>query len=150
MSTIANYEKEVVTQAQVRRATTEFINIVNDLWYDKSIELVLFRNPLVDKRASEVLNLIDYAKEFVAKPISIIDALEIAKAIQSLDLPASKLDIGKLAYECHLNEEECEDKVAFVKNQLKDATGATDIQPKDVVLYGFGRIGRLLARELMT
>ena len=24
------------------------------------------------------------------------------------------------------------------------------IQPKDVVLYGFGRIGRLLARELMT
>ena len=150
MSTIANYEKEVVTQAQVRRATTEFINIVNDLWYDKSIELVLFRNPLVDKRASEVLNLIDYAKEFVAKPISIIDALEIAKAIQSLDLPASKLDIGKLAYECHLNEEECEDKVAFVKNQLKDATGATDIQPKDVVLYGFGRIGRLLARELMN
>lgn len=150
MSTIANYEKEVSTQAQVRRATTEFINIVNDLWYDKSIELVLFRNPLVDKRASEVLNLIDYAKEFVAKPISIVDALEIAKAIQSLDLPASKLDIGKLAYECHLNEGECEDKVAFVKNQLKDATEATDFQPKDVVLYGFGRIGRLLARELMT
>ena len=150
MSTIANYEKEVTTQTQTRRATVEFINIVNDLWYDKSIELVLFRNPLVDKRASEVLNLIDYAKEFVAKPISIIDALEIAKAIQSLDLPASKLDIGKLAYECHLNEEDCEDKITFVKNQLKDVTEATDIQPKDVVLYGFGRIGRLLARELMT
>ncbi|AZJ36219.1 glyceraldehyde-3-phosphate dehydrogenase [Tenacibaculum singaporense] len=150
MSTITNYEKEVVNQAQVRRATVEFINIVNDLWYDKSIELVLFRNPLVDKRASEVLNLIDYAKEFVAKPITIEDALEIAKAIQSIDLPPSKLDIGKLAYEYHLQDDASADKIAFVKEQLKDATEADNIQPKDVVLYGFGRIGRLLARELSS
>ena len=150
MSLVTNYEKEVASQAQTRRATTEFINIVNDLWYDKSIELVLFRNPLVDKRASEILNLIDYAKEFVAKPISISDALDIAKAIQQLDLPSSKLDIGKLAYECYLDVDGCKDKVSFVKNQLKDATAAQDIQPKDVVLYGFGRIGRLLARELMS
>ena len=150
MSTITNYEKEVVNQAQVRRATTEFINIVNDLWYDKSIELVLFRNPLVDKRASEVLNLIDYAKEFVTKPISIEDALSIAKAIQTIDLPASKLDIGKLAYEYYLIEDADLDTVDFVKNQLKDATEATNFEPKDVVLYGFGRIGRLLARELSS
>ncbi|TCI95112.1 glyceraldehyde-3-phosphate dehydrogenase [Tenacibaculum sp. M341] len=150
MSTITNYEKEVVAQAQTRRATTEFINVVNDLWYDKSIELVLFRNPLVDKRASEVLNLIDYAREFVAKPISIQDALEIAKAIQSIELPASKLDIGKLAYEYHLIDDSNLDKVDFVKNQLKDATQANQIAPKDVVLYGFGRIGRLLARELSS
>lgn len=150
MSTILDYEKEVSLQAKTRRATVEFINIVNDLWYDKSIELVLFRNPLVDKRASEVLKLIDYAKEFVNKPITILDALSIVKAIQQLDLPSSKLDIGKLAYECHLNPIACEDKVAFVKKQLKNVTEAKNITPKDVVLYGFGRIGRLLARELMT
>ena len=150
MSTLVNYEKEVLSQAQNRRVTVEFINIVNNLWYDKSIELVLFRNPLVDKRASEVLNLINYAKEFVAKPITINDALEIAKAIQQLDLPASKLDIGKLAYECYLSPGKCEDKVAFVKHQLRDVKEAKNVQPKDVVLYGFGRIGRLLARELMT
>jgi glyceraldehyde 3-phosphate dehydrogenase len=150
MSTTTNYEKEVTVQAQTRRATVEFINIVNDLWYDKSIELVLFRNQLVDKRASEVLNLVNYAEEFVAKPFSIFDALDIAKAIQTLELPSSKLDIGKLAYECQLNDENCADKVAFVKKQLSGATEVKDIQPKDVVLYGFGRIGRLLARELMN
>ena len=44
----------------------------------------------------------------------------------------------------------CEDKVAYVKNKLKGATVVKHIKPKDVVLYGFGRIGRLLARELMT
>ena len=150
MAKILNYEEEVLSQAKTRRATVEFITIVNDLWYDKSIELVLFRNPLIDKRANEVLNLINYAKEFVNKPISINDALDIAKAIRQIDLPSAKLDIGKLAYECYLNIEKGSDKVAFVKNKLKGATESVNIQPKDVVLYGFGRIGRLLARELMS
>ncbi len=150
MSAILNYEEEVLSQVKERRVTIEFINIVNDLWYDKSIELVLFRNPLVDKRASEVLNLINYAKEFVSKPISIEDALDIAKAIKQIDLPSSKLDIGKLAYECHLSPKKCANKIEFVKNKLKKATETKNIKPKDVVLYGFGRIGRLLARELMT
>ena len=86
----------------------------------------------------------------LSKPISIYDALAIAKAIQEIELPPSKLDIGKLVYESYLDALENNDKVTFVKSQLKDATGTKDIQPKDVVLYGFGRIGRLLARELMT
>lgn len=150
MPSILDYEKEVTAQALTKRATVEFINIVHDLWYDKSIELIMFRNPLVDKRASEILNLINYAKEFVNKPITILDALSIAKAIQQVDLPSSKLDIGKLAYECYLNPKGSQDKVAFIKKKLKNATEAKNIIPKDVVLYGFGRIGRLLARELMT
>lgn len=150
MSTTVNYEEEVFQQALLRRATVEFINIVNNLWYDKSIELVFFRNPLIDKRASEVMNLINYAKEFVNKPITIQDALSIAKVIQQVDLPASKLDIGKLAYECHLNPKGCIDKITFIKKQLKNITETKNVTPKDVVLYGFGRIGRLLARELMT
>ena len=57
MSTTTNYEDQVSLQVKTRRATVEFINIVNDLWYDKSIELVLFRNQLIDKQTSEVLNL---------------------------------------------------------------------------------------------
>ena len=44
MSSTLNYEKEVSEQVINRRTTIEFITIVNDLWYEKSIELVLFRN----------------------------------------------------------------------------------------------------------
>ena len=150
MSSTLNYEKEISEQVINRRTTIEFITIVNDLWYEKSIELVLFRNSLVDKRASEVLNLINYAKEFVEKPISIQDALQIAKALQQIKLPSSKLDIGKLAYECYLSPKMATDRVQFVKKKLEKAITSQEIQPKDVVLYGFGRIGRLLARELMS
>ena len=69
------YEKELSFQADRRRAGVEFIKIISDLWYDKSIEVVLFRNQLIDKNVSEILNLHEYAGEFVGKPISIFDCL---------------------------------------------------------------------------
>ncbi|NNC70903.1 MAG: glyceraldehyde-3-phosphate dehydrogenase [Flavobacteriaceae bacterium] len=148
MHTNESYEKELAFQADRRRATVEFINIISDLWYDNAIELVFFRNQLIDRKVSEILNLMEYAGDFVQKPISIFDTLEIARAIKSLDLPPAKLDIGKLAYEFHIDESD--NAVDFVSSKLKDAHRYDDIRPKDVVLYGFGRIGRLLARELMT
>jgi|TARA_R100000479_G_scaffold69849_1_gene33504 glyceraldehyde 3-phosphate dehydrogenase len=144
------YEKELSFQTDRRKASVEFIKIVSDLWYDKSIELVLFRNQLIDRNVSEILNLHEYAGEFVQKPISIFDSVEIAQAIKTLDVPPAKLDIGKLTYEYHLEDNQYENAIAFVSDKLKDAKEKEDISPKDVVLYGFGRIGRLLARELMT
>lgn len=144
------YEKELSFQADRRRAGVEFIKIVSDLWYDKSIELVLFRNQLIDRNVSDIINLHEYAGEFVQKPINVFDSVEIARAIQSLDLPPSRIDIGKLTYEYHLEDDKYNDATAFVVDKLKDARQSKNIQPKDVVLYGFGRIGRLLAREMMS
>lgn len=142
------YEKELAFQAERRRETVKFIRIISDLWYDDSIELVLFRNQLIDRNVSEILSLFEYASDFVEKPISIFDAVEIAKEIKNQQLPPSKLDIGKLVYEFHLEEKKS--VMDFVEFKLKDAKKTPKIEPKDVVLYGFGRIGRLLARELMA
>ncbi len=150
MSFNETYEKELAFQADRRRATVEFIKIVSDLWYDKSIELVIFRNQLIDRNVSEILNLHEYAGEFVQKPISIFDSVEIAQAIKTLDIPPAKLDIGKLTYEYHLEDDKYNNAIAFVADKLKDARTNGAIKPKDVVLYGFGRIGRLVARELMS
>ncbi len=60
------------------------------------------------------------------------------------------MDIGKLTYEYHSEENTHNDIKTFVFDKLKSAQSAKEIEPKDVVLYGFGRIGRLLARELMA
>ena len=150
MSIVEVYEKEMSFQTDRRKATVEFIKIVSDLWYDNSIELVLFRNQLIDRSVSDILNLHKYANDFVEKPISIFDSVEIAQAIQTLDLPPSKLDIGKLTYEYFLEQKNYEDALSFVKDKLSKANDTEDLIPKDIVLYGFGRIGRLLARELMS
>ncbi|PAM93491.1 glyceraldehyde-3-phosphate dehydrogenase [Flavobacterium sp. IR1] len=150
MSKKTLYQKEVSLQVDRRRAGVELIKIISDLWYDKSIETVLFKNQLLDKNVSDIINLHHYAGEFVGKPISIFDTVEIAKVILSLDLPPAKLDLGKLTYEYSLEDEKYPDARYFVIEKLKNAKASKEIQPKDVVLYGFGRIGRLLARELMS
>jgi len=149
MSFNDTYEKELAFQADRRRATVEFIKTISDLWYEKAIELVLFKNQLIDRSVSEIINLHEYAGAFVQKPISIFDSVEIAQAIKTMDIPPSKIDIGKLTYEYHLEDNKYSDSTAFVINKLNDAYNAEEIKPKDVVLYGFGRIGRLVARELM-
>ena len=92
------YEKEVSFQADRRKACVELIKIICDLWYDKSIELVLFRNQLIDRNVSDIINFHEYAGQFVQKPINIFDSVEIARSIQNLDLPPSRIDIGKLTY----------------------------------------------------
>ena len=150
MDNIALYEKEIAFQTDRRKAGVEFIKIISDLWYDKSIELVLFRNQLIDNNVSEIINLHEYAVAFVGKPINIFDSVEIASAIAELDLPPSRIDIGKLTYEYHLEDNKYNDAKAFVIDKLKNAKNFHEIKPKDVVLYGFGRIGRLLAREMMS
>jgi len=150
MAKMKSYEKELAFQADRRKATTEFIKIISDLWYDKSIEIVLFKNQIIDRNVSDIIHLHEYAGEFVQKPISIFDSVEILRAISSIKLPPSKLDIGKLTYEYHADDNNFNDVKAFVISKLKGANDSSEIQPKDVVLYGFGRIGRLLARELMA
>lgn len=150
MNNTQHYEKEIAIQADRRRAGVELIKIISDLWYDKSIEMVLFRNQLINRSVSDIINLHEYAAEFVEKPISIYSSVEIARAILELDLPPAKLDLGKLTYEFHLEDERYSDAKSFVIAKLKEAKDFVNNIPKDVVLYGFGRIGRLLARELMS
>ncbi|WP_108244690.1 glyceraldehyde-3-phosphate dehydrogenase [Muricauda brasiliensis] len=145
-----SYEKELAFQADRRKATTEFIKIISDLWYDKAIEVVLFKNQIIDKNVSDIINLHEYAGEFVQKPMSIFDSVEILRAINDLNLPPAKLDIGKLTYEYNSNQNAHLNVKAFVIDKLKGAQTSKAIEPKDVVLYGFGRIGRLVARELMA
>nr|WP_297788194.1 glyceraldehyde-3-phosphate dehydrogenase [uncultured Allomuricauda sp.] len=150
MSDISSYEKELAFQADRRKATTEFIKIISDLWYDKAIEVVLFKNQIIDKNVSDIINLHEYAGEFVQKPMSIFDSVEILRAINDINLPPAKLDIGKLTYEYNSSENSHLNVKAFVIDKLKGAQSSKAIKPKDVVLYGFGRIGRLVARELMA
>lgn len=150
MNNTTLYEKEIAFQADRRKAGVEFIKIISDLWFDKSIELVLFRNQLIDKNVSEIINLHEYAVAFVGKPINVFDSVELANAIVDLDLPPSRIDIGKLTYEYHLEDNKYNDAKAFVIDKLKNAKNFQEIKPKDVILYGFGRIGRLLAREMMS
>ena len=60
MPTLSPYEKEIILQTNCRKSAVELIKIVHDLWYDEAIELVIFRNSMLDKNVNEILKLHDY------------------------------------------------------------------------------------------
>ena len=148
---MANYKEELKARIIEEKAAIELIKITSDLSFERSIELTIFRNQLIDKRSSEILNLHEYAKAFVEKPINIKETLAIAKAIAESNITASKIDIGKLTFEWIKEKDSYENINSFIIEKLKfiDNTNI-QVKPKDVILFGFGRIGRLLARELMS
>jgi glyceraldehyde 3-phosphate dehydrogenase len=146
-----DYETQLNDWIEQEKAALDLINAVGKLWFEKSIELVLFRNQLVDRSASEIMNLHMYAKNIVKKPITIYDTVALANEILKSNAGAGRIDIGKLAFEWHQEQGKFKSTTDFINNKLKDLMGgSTTITPKDVVLFGFGRIGRLAARELIN
>lgn len=151
MESILGYEKELNAHVKRERAAVVLASKTGELLYDKGIELVLFRNHLLDVTISEILNLHEYAKKVVNKPIDIFTTSELAEELYKMNIAPAKLDIGKLASEWLAEQTKYDSKAAFLADKLKgfDATSNEEIEPRDVVLYGFGRIGRLAARELI-
>lgn len=151
MEVTTGYEKELNSHIERERAAVKLSSMVGELLYNKGIELVLFRNHLTDITISEILNLHTYAKKVVNKEIDVFTTSELATAIYDMDLAPAKLDIGKLASEWIHEQGNYASKAAFLADKLTGFEMANNagFQPRDVVLYGFGRIGRLAARELI-
>ena len=147
-----SYALELSNWIDAEKSTIELISNIGHLWFDKSVELVIFRNQLIDRSASEIMKLHQYAKDIMNRTISVSDTAKLAGELTKLDLAPSKIDIGKLCAEWTDEANNYSDMSAFVTDKLKDFIGQEkgSIIPKDVVLYGFGRIGRLAARELIS
>jgi glyceraldehyde 3-phosphate dehydrogenase len=146
------YEKSLKTWIEDEKAALELITVVGKLWFDKSIELVIFRNQMVDRSASELLQLHHYAREVVQHPLTVHDTLGLAKAIYRSQIAPSRLDIGRIGVDWIDEKNAFQNELDFINHKLVDYIGKDkiDLKPKDVVLYGFGRIGRIAARELIT
>lgn len=135
----------------MEKASAELINLVSKLWYEKSIELILLRSVLVNRGSGKILNKHIRAETILKKPVRVEDSLLIAKAIYDENIAPSRIDIGRLNSEWTDEKENYGSVNAFVRDKLKAFIGAPprSTRTQDVVLYGFGRIGRLLARELI-
>src|SRR5690606_30407727 len=105
---------------------------------------------LVNKSVIQILKTHRFVKQIENTELSVVETFPILQEVVKLDLGASRIDIGKIAVDYKkdsrgLSVEE------FVRAELADATSNKGAKPTptDVVLYGFGRIGRILARLLI-
>ena len=144
------YSNELAVYVNQEKAAVDLAHMVGKLLFEKSIELVLFRNHLADTRITEILRLHKYAAEVVGKPISVFHTAELAAELYNMDIAPAKIDIGKLASEWAISREHFNSQKDFLEDKLQNFTEeGKDMEPRDVVLFGFGRIGRLAARELV-
>ena len=147
------YEDALGHWREQEKTALELLQITGELRFDRSVELLLFRRDIYDSRPSELIRDHKLSTLYADKPVTVENTLTIAHAIAHLrDLAPSKLDIGKLAIEWRQQAENYNDVDEFIGDKLQGHLGEDKrhLVPKDVVLYGFGRIGRLVTRRLIT
>jgi glyceraldehyde 3-phosphate dehydrogenase len=129
----------------------EFVNLVGQLYYDKSIELIIFRSQLIDRSSSVILKKHSHSLSVIGKELKIQVSVMLARELLTMDLPPARIDIGRLNREWAEEGSKFSDPRAFLTHKLQHLIGkkVQYDKPVDVVVYGFGRIGRLVARELI-
>lgn len=146
------YESEFTDWIRQEKLAIELTKVVGELWLDRSIELIIFRRKIFDNSVSEILNDHLYAQRYTNLPITIDVSVSLAKAIAAQQLAPARIDLGRLGSEWIKEGTNYANETEFIKDKLTGIVDNTEftLKPKDVVLYGFGRIGRLAARVLIA
>ena len=145
-------EEKYQTSWQERQTFAETMQpIIGQLFRDKGIEISVYGKPLVNSSAIDIIKAHKAVKLHEGKKLRLRESLPFLNALSTMDLAPANIDVGKLAHRyLSLDQTNNLSKQQFLENELASIGKTSDIENrKDVVLYGFGRIGRLLARLLI-
>jgi glyceraldehyde 3-phosphate dehydrogenase len=127
------------------------IPMIGKLHRERDVTVLLHSRSLVNKSVVSILKTHRFARQIDGEELSVTETLPYLRALTVLDLGPSQIDIGMLAA-THRSDERGLSAEEFTTEAVAGATGANKIESRegrDVVLYGFGRIGRLVARLLI-
>ena len=121
--------------------------------YRKNVVVYCYGRALYNQSVTRLMKAHRYVRQLAQNELSEFETYPILVALNKLNLGPCHIDLGKLASK--IIEDPKADEIdidQFVKAQCEkviDRTNPPLVKPQDVVLYGFGRIGRLLARLLI-
>jgi len=139
----------VFAEWKEREATAEaMIPVIGRLYRDRNIETSVYGRLVVKRSVIDILKAHRFVRQMESQELTVLDTFPILEALESLDVSGAHIDIGKLAVKFR-NEGNGRTINEFLEGELAPVIGAEERQGTDVVLYGFGRIGRLLARLLI-
>ncbi|MDY5785815.1 glyceraldehyde 3-phosphate dehydrogenase NAD-binding domain-containing protein, partial [Corynebacterium sp.] len=125
------------------------VPLISHLHRENSVATSIYGRLLVGVTDVDVIKAHRYGRRIVERELPLDDTLPILKELTELDLGTASIDLGRLAE--GFSRTEGKDLRSYLEEELKDVIGgASQVEPRDVVLYGFGRIGRLLARILVA
>ena len=131
----------------------EMIPIIGNLYRQERRDCYCFGRALYSESVTNIMKTHRYVRQIANNELSEFESYPIMKALAELDLGPCHIDVGKLALQ-YMAESAGNGitPMDFVKQACAEVIGRHVpplAKPQDVVLYGFGRIGRLLARLLI-
>ncbi|WP_081138941.1 MULTISPECIES: glyceraldehyde-3-phosphate dehydrogenase [unclassified Halomonas] len=130
----------------------QMIPLVGKLYRQNNVVATMFGRSLIKRSVIRILKDHRFVRKIEGTELSVEDTFPIVEAMSEMNLGPAHVDVGKLAV--MFKRQGGGDLNAFLRGELSDIIdgyqpGASTGEPQDVVLYGFGRIGRLLARIMV-
>lgn len=130
----------------------QMIPLVGKLYRQNNVVATMFGRSLIKRSVIRILKDHRFVRKIEGTELSVEDTFPIVEAMSEMNLGPAHVDVGKLAV--MFKRQGGGDLNAFLRGELSDIIdgyqpGASTGEPQDVVLYGFGRIGRLLARVMV-
>ena len=137
-----------------REALAEaMIPMIGQLYRNNNVVTSIYGRGLINRSVIDILKAHRFARHRLTgdSELSVHDTFLVLKAMSELKLGAASVDLGKMVGKFKA-EGQGRSIEQFVKDELVEVVGKQNSEARegtDVVLYGFGRIGRLLARILI-
>ena len=138
-----------------RESTAEaMIPLIGRLHRKNNVVTSVYGRAIINQSVIDIIRAHRFVRQVEDSELSVHNTLPILEAMDKLNLGRGHVDIGKLAVKFKeqggdLNEF-LQKEIGPIINQYDAQSAEQDVKDtKDVVLYGFGRIGRLLARILI-
>ena len=148
----SHLEEQYQASWQERQTFAENMQpIIGQLFRNKGLEVSIYGRPLVNASAIDIIKAHKSVALHEDSKLRLRESFPFIDALNKMDLAPARIDVGKLAYRYLFKGEANGVSIEqFLQKELVSINKNSDIKkPKDVVLYGFGRIGRLLARLLI-
>jgi glyceraldehyde 3-phosphate dehydrogenase len=137
-----------------REALAEgIIPMVGKLAREHNVKCFCYDRSLVNRSVLNIMKTHRYVRQVEGNELSERETHPVLEVMSRLDIGPAHIDVGRLAVNYFdKNHGEGLSLEEYVRQELKGLIGSTHKpvdRPRDVVLYGFGRIGRLVARILI-
>ncbi len=136
-------EREAIAEAM--------IPLVGKLYRENHVVTSVFGRPVINRSVIDILKAHRFVRRVQKEELSVHDTYPVLKLFADFNLGPARIDVGKLAI-AYKHQPAATSLEDFLRGELSDIidqrNGGRD-EGQDVVLYGFGRIGRLMARILI-
>ena len=132
----------------------QMIPIIGNL-YRKGININIYGKSLVNQSPVEIMRAHRFARQSDMNELSELETFPALQYIETLLLADCEIDIGDLVIRCPFFsdlKDNASNLPSFLDQELKTVINKDSKRPsvpKDIVLYGFGRIGRLVTRMMI-